>query len=82
VTEQLATGPVPERVQGLVTNEPLLSEVNDTEPIGVFESDEVTVAVHVLAWSTVTDEAEQSTDVVVVAPGTVTVNKNFPILRP
>ena len=69
-------------MQGLVTNEPLLSEVNDTEPIGVFESDEVTVAVHVLAWSTVTDEAEQSTDVVVVAPGTVTVNKNFPILRP
>ena len=69
-------------MQGLVTNEPLLSEVNDTEPIGVFESDEVTVAVHVLAWSTVTDEAEQSTVVVVVAPGTVTVNKNFPILRP
>ena len=69
-------------MQGLVTNEPLLSEVNDTEPIGVFESDEVTVAVHVLARSTVTDEGEQSTVVVEVAPGTVTVSRNLPMLRP
>jgi hypothetical protein len=69
-------------VHGLVTNEPLLSDVNDTEPVGVFESDDVTVAVQVLTWSTVTDEGEQATVVVVVAPGTVTVNKNLPTLRP
>ena len=69
-------------MQGLVTNEPLPSELNDTEPTGVFESDEVTVAVHVLARSTVTDEGEQSTVVVEVAPGTVTVSRNLPMLRP
>ena len=69
-------------MQGLVTNEPLPSELNDTEPAGVFESDEVTVAVHVLARSTVTDEGEQSTVVVEVAPGTVTVSRNLPMLRP
>ena len=73
---------MPERVHGLVTNEPLPSDVNDTEPVGVVESDEVTVAVQVLAWSTDTDRGEQATVVVLVAPGTVIVSKNLPMLRP
>lgn len=79
MTEQVATAPVPARVQAV--NVPVPDDVRVTVPVGVIAVPpevSVTVTVHVVAWLTTTVVGAQ--EIVVVVVLRVTVRANVPLL--